>query len=97
MSGVEFIFVINKVICNIYMLFLVMFLFVVVIVSVVVVLKLLYFGLIVMLVGYFGLLFVIIKLCNSGWGLVLVFVLIGFMGYMFGFIVSYYFGLFNGG
>ncbi|CAN0283346.1 unnamed protein product, partial [Chrysoparadoxa australica] len=38
-------------------------------------------GLIITLVGYFGLLFAVEKTKNSGWGLVTVFALTGFMGY----------------
>jgi modulator of FtsH protease len=54
-------------------------------------------GLILTLVGYFGLLFATTKLRNSGWGLVSVFALTGFMGYTLGPIVSHYLGLPNGG
>ena len=41
-------------------------------------------GLILTLVGYFGLLFVVHKLQNSGWALPAVFALTGFMGYTLG-------------
>jgi modulator of FtsH protease len=54
-------------------------------------------GLIITLIGYFGLLFATSKLRNSGWGLVSVFALTGFMGYTLGPIVSHYLGLPNGG
>jgi modulator of FtsH protease len=43
-----------------------------------------YPGLLVTLAGYFGLLFLTTKLRNSGWGLVSVFALTGFMGYTLG-------------
>ena len=41
-------------------------------------------GLILTLVGYFGLLFAVHKLQNSGWALAAVFALTGFMGYTLG-------------
>ncbi len=47
-------------------------------------------GLIITLVGYFGLLFLTSRFRNSGWGLLLVFALTGFMGLTLGPIVSYY-------
>lgn len=47
-------------------------------------------GLLVTLVGYFGLLFLTSKTRNSGWGLVSVFALTGFMGYTLGPILSAY-------
>ena len=53
-------------------------------------------GLIVTLVGYFGLLFATAKLRNSVWGLVAVFALTGFMGYTLGPILSAYLTLPNG-
>lgn len=45
-------------------------------------------GLIVTLVGYFGLLFAVHKLQNSGWALPAVFALTGFMGYTLGPVLS---------
>jgi modulator of FtsH protease len=53
-------------------------------------------GLLVVLVGYFGLLFLTNYLRNSAWGLVSVFALTGFMGYTLGPILSHYSGLPNG-
>lgn len=47
-------------------------------------------GLMLTLVGYFGLLFAIHKTANSAWGLVWVFALTGFMGYTLGPIIGYY-------
>jgi len=47
-------------------------------------------GMIITLVGYFGLLFLTTKFRNSGLGLVFVFALTGFMGLTLGPIVSYY-------
>lgn len=54
-------------------------------------------GIIVTLLGYFGLLFLTTKLRNSGWGLLSVFGLTGFMGYTLGPIVSHYLAMPNGG
>ena len=47
-------------------------------------------GLIITLVGYFGLLFATMKTRNSGWGLFFVFALTGFMGLTLGPIISAY-------
>ncbi|CDW93000.1 MULTISPECIES: Bax inhibitor-1/YccA family protein [unclassified Thiomonas] len=47
-------------------------------------------GILLTLVGYFGLLFATYKLSNSVWGLGAVFALTGFMGYTLGPIVSHY-------
>jgi len=54
-------------------------------------------GLIVTLVGYFGLLFLTHKLRNSAWGLAAIFALTGFMGLTLGPIIQAYLGLPNGG
>lgn len=53
-------------------------------------------GLILTLIGYFGLLFLTAKLRNSAWGLVSVFALTGFMGFTLGPIVNAYLNLPNG-
>ena len=45
-------------------------------------------GLLIMLVGTFGLLFATAKLAHSGWGLVAVFALTGFMGYTLGPVIG---------
>ena len=87
----------NKVIRNTYMLLSMTLLFAAITAGAAVALKLPHPGLIVTLVGYFGLLFVTAKLRDSGWGLVSVFALTGFMGYTLGPIVSHYLGLANGG
>jgi modulator of FtsH protease len=50
----------------------------------------------VVLLGYFGLLFLTNYLRNSAWGLVSIFALTGFMGYTLGPIVGFYLGLPNG-
>lgn len=47
-------------------------------------------GLLITLVGYFGLLFAVHKTAESAWGLVFVFALTGFMGYTLGPIIGYY-------
>jgi len=87
----------NKVIRNTYLLLSMTLLFAAVTAAVSVALKLPHPGLIITLVGYFGLLFATTKLRNSGWGLVSVFALTGFMGYTLGPIVSHYLSLPNGG
>ena len=53
-------------------------------------------GLIITLVGYFGLLFLTTKLRNSVWGLASVFALTGFMGLTLGPIINAYLGMPNG-
>jgi len=53
-------------------------------------------GIVITLVGYFGLLFLTNRLRDSSWGLVSVFGLTGFMGYTLGPIVSHYLALPNG-
>lgn len=54
-------------------------------------------GLVITLVGYFGLLFAVHKLQNSGWALPAVFALTGFMGYTLGPILTHTLGLPGGG
>ncbi|HUW26555.1 MAG TPA: Bax inhibitor-1/YccA family protein [Gallionella sp.] len=87
----------NKVIRNTYILLSMTLLFSAITAGAAVALKLPHPGLIITLVGYFGLLFTSTKLRDSGWGLVSVFALTGFMGYTLGPIVSHYLGLPNGG
>ncbi|RKZ88766.1 MAG: BAX inhibitor (BI)-1/YccA family protein [Gammaproteobacteria bacterium] len=53
-------------------------------------------GLIITLVGYFGLLFLTTKLRNSVWGIASVFALTGFMGLTLGPIINYYLQTANG-
>lgn len=53
-------------------------------------------GLLLTLVGYFGLLFLTTKLRNSSAGILAVFALTGFMGYTLGPILSYYLSMPNG-
>ncbi|NMG14584.1 Bax inhibitor-1/YccA family protein [Aromatoleum bremense] len=54
-------------------------------------------GIIVTLVGYFGLLFLTTKFRDSGLGILFVFALTGFMGYTLGPILSHYLAMPNGG
>lgn len=54
-------------------------------------------GLIIMLVGFYGLMFAIHKFQNSSIGLVLTFVFTGFLGYTLGPILNMYLQLSNGG
>ncbi|HMM72042.1 MAG TPA: Bax inhibitor-1/YccA family protein, partial [Rhodocyclaceae bacterium] len=53
-------------------------------------------GILLTLAGYFGLLYATTRLRNSGWGVVSVFALTGFMGYTLGPIVGHYLSLPNG-
>ena len=53
-------------------------------------------GMILTLVGYFGLLFLTTKLRNSVWGIASVFALTGFMGLTLGPIINYYLQTANG-
>ena len=54
-------------------------------------------GMLITLVGYFGLLFLTYQLRDSAWGLLSVFGLTGFMGLTLGPIVSHYLHMPNGG
>lgn len=56
-----------------------------------------YPGIIVTLVGFYGLLFLTTKLRNSAWGLVSTFAFTGFLGYTLGPILNAYLSLPNGG
>ncbi len=56
-----------------------------------------HFGLLITLVGYFGLLFLVHKLRNSAMGIVAVFALTGFMGLTLGPIISAYTSAFANG
>ena len=87
----------NTVIRNTYLLLSMTLLFAALTAGVAVALRLPHPGLIVTLLGYFGLLFLTNRLRNSGWGVASVFALTGFMGYTLGPIVGHYLGLPNGG
>lgn len=53
-------------------------------------------GIVVTLVGFYGLFFATMKLRNSGWGLLTTFALTGFMGYTLGPILNLYLSMSNG-
>lgn len=51
----------------------------------------------VVLIGFYGLFFLTVKLRDSAWGLLSTFALTGFMGYTLGPILNRYLGMANGG
>jgi modulator of FtsH protease len=87
----------HKVLRNTYALLAMTLLFSGAVAGAAVALRLPHPGLIVTLIGYFGLLYATTKLRDSGWGLVSVFGLTGFMGYTLGPIIGHYLALPNGG
>ena len=87
----------NRVVRNTYALLAMTLLFSAAVATASTTLKLPSPGIIVTLVGYFGLLFAVHKLQNSAWALPAVFGLTGFMGYTLGPILTRYSGLPNGG
>ncbi|MFZ5595118.1 MAG: Bax inhibitor-1/YccA family protein [Pseudomonadota bacterium] len=87
----------NKLIRNTYTLLAMTLLFSAATAGVSIKFNLPYPGLIITLVGYFGLLFLTYKLRNSAWGLLSVFGLTGFMGVTLGPVINTYLGLPNGG
>ena len=96
-AGAESALATNRVIRNTYLLLAMTLLFSAASAAAAVALKLPHPGIILTLVGYFGLLFAITRFRDSGLGVGLVFALTGFMGYTLGPIVSHYLGLPNGG
>jgi modulator of FtsH protease len=86
----------NKVIRNTYMLLAMTLALAAVTAGISMALRLPHPGLIITLIGFFGLLYATSKTRNSGWGLVSVFALTAFMGYTLGPIVSHYLSLPNG-
>ncbi len=86
----------HKVLRNTYALLAMTLLFSAVIAGAAAALKLPHPGIVLTLVGYFGLLFATTKLRNSGWGVLAVFGLTGFMGYTLGPIISAYLAMPNG-
>lgn len=86
----------NKVIRNTYMLLSMTLAFSALVAGVSVALKLPHPGIIITLIGYFGLLFLTMKLRSSVWGLASVFALTGFMGYTLGPIIGHYLNMPNG-
>jgi len=87
----------NKVIRNTYLLLSLTLAFSALTAGVSAALNLPHPGILLTLVGYFGLLFAVHKLQNSGGGIIAVFALTGFMGYTLGPIINRYLGLPNGG
>ena len=93
-SGIE----INKVLKNTYMLLAMTLLFSAVVAGVAMQMNLPHPGLIISLVGMFGLLFLTSKFRNSSLGILCVFAFTGFMGYTLGPIINFYVNtLGNGG
>jgi modulator of FtsH protease len=86
----------NKVVRNTYMLLSMTLAFAALTAGVSMSLNLPHPGLIITLVGYFGLLFLTTKFRDSGLGLLFVFGLTGFMGYTLGPILNAYLALPNG-
>ncbi len=79
----------NRVLRNTYALLSMTLLFSAAVAAAATALKLPSPGLILTLVGYFGLLFAVTKLRNTGWGLLATFGLTGFMGYTLGPVLSH--------
>jgi len=86
----------NKVLRNTYTLLSMTLLFSALCAGIAVITKMPPLGMIVTLVGYFGLLFLTTRFRNSGLGLLFVFALTGFMGLTLGPIVNMYLSLPNG-
>ncbi len=87
----------NKVIRNTYVLLSLTLLFSALTAGISVAMNLPYPGLLLTMVGYFGLLFLTTKFRNSALGLVFVFALTGFMGLTLGPIISTYLKMFSNG
>ncbi len=87
----------NRVIRNTYMLLSMTLLFSAVTAGISVAMKLPHPGILLTLGGFFGLLFAVHKLKDSGWGILAVFAMTGFMGYTLGPVITRYLGLPNGG
>ena len=86
----------NRVLRNTYALLALTLLFSSVTAGITMVLNLPHPGLVLTLVGYFGLLFLTNRFRNSGIGLAMVFALTGFMGYTLGPLLNAYLSLPNG-
>jgi modulator of FtsH protease len=96
-GGEQSVLATNKVIRNTYLLLSMTLAFSAVVAATSVALKLPHPGIILTLIGFFGLLFAVHKLKDSGWGIAAVFAMTGFMGYTLGPVISRYLGLPNGG
>jgi modulator of FtsH protease len=86
----------NRVLRNTYALLSVTLFFSAAVTAISAALKLPHPGIVLTLIGFFGLLYATTSLRNSAWGLVAVFGLTGFMGYTLGPIVSQYLAMPNG-
>lgn len=86
----------NRVLRNTYWLLSLTLLFSAGAAAVTVALRLPHPGIIITLIGYFGLLFLTTRLRDSAWGLAAVFALTGFMGYTLGPVISHYLAAPNG-
>jgi modulator of FtsH protease len=86
----------NRVLRNTYALLALTLLFSSVTAGITLALNLPHPGLVLTLVGYFGLLFLTTRFRNSGIGLAMVFALTGFMGYTLGPLLNAYLSLANG-
>lgn len=86
----------NKVLRNTYSLLAMTLAFSAVVAGVAMTLNLPHPGMIITLVGFYGLLFLVHKTANSGAGLLSVFALTGFMGYTLGPILNYAIGVGGG-
>jgi len=87
----------NKLLRNTYMLLSMTLLFSAMTAGASMALNLPHPGMIITMVGYFGLLFLTTKFSNSAWGLVCVFALTGFMGLTLGPILNMYIENFSNG
>jgi modulator of FtsH protease len=96
-GGAESVLATNKVIRNTYLLLSITLAFSAVTAAASVALKLPHPGIILTLIGFFGLLVAVHKLKDSGWGILAVFAMTAFMGYTLGPVISRYLGLPNGG
>ena len=87
----------NKMLRNTYMLLSMTLLFSALTAGLSMVFNLPHPGMIMTMVGYFGLLFLTTKFSNSGLGLVFIFALTGFMGLTLGPIINMYLNVFSNG
>jgi modulator of FtsH protease len=87
----------NKMLRNTYMLLSMTLLFSAMTAGLSLALNLPHPGIVLTLVGYFGLLFLTTKLRNSAWGLLSIFALTGFMGLTLGPIINLYLHAFTNG
>ena len=94
-GGEQSVLATNKVIRNTYLLLSMTLAFSAVVAATSVALKLPHPGIILTLIGFFGLLFAVHKLKDSGWGILAVFAMTGFMGgfLMVGILLAFLAGL----